>query len=68
MRYLLENLTSRRPASIQVCALLEKPARAKVKVPIAYRGFAIDDVFVVGYGLDWDGKMRNLPYVGVARP
>jgi hypoxanthine phosphoribosyltransferase len=68
MRYLLENLETRRPATLQVCALLEKPARAKVKVPIAYRGFVIDDVFVVGYGLDWDGKMRNLPYVGVARP
>jgi hypoxanthine phosphoribosyltransferase len=68
MRYLLENLETRRPASLQVCALLEKPARARVKVPIAYRGFVIDDVFVVGYGLDWDGKMRNLPYVGVARP
>jgi hypoxanthine phosphoribosyltransferase len=67
MQYLLENLETRRPASIAVCALLEKPARAKVKVPIAYRGFAVDDVFVVGYGLDWDGKMRNLPYVGVPR-
>ncbi len=67
MAYLLENLETRRPASLAVCALLEKPTRAKVKVPIAYRGFVIDDVFVVGYGLDWDGKMRNLPYVGVPR-
>jgi hypoxanthine phosphoribosyltransferase len=67
MQYLLENLETRRPASLSVCALLEKPARARVKVPIAYRGFVIDDVFVVGYGLDWDGKMRNLPYVGVLR-
>jgi hypoxanthine phosphoribosyltransferase len=67
MQYLLENLETRRPASLAVCALLEKPTRAKVKVPIAYRGFVIDDVFVVGYGLDWDGKMRNLPYVGVPR-
>jgi hypoxanthine phosphoribosyltransferase len=68
MQYLLENLETRRPASLQVCALLEKPTRARVKVPIAYKGFVIDDVFVVGYGLDWDGKMRNLPYVGVLRP
>ena len=67
MQYLLENLETRRPASLAVCALLEKPARAKVKVPIAYRGFAVDDVFVVGYGLDWDGKLRNLPFVGVPR-
>ena len=65
--YLLDNLATRRPASVRVCALLEKPARAKVKVPIHYRGFGIEDVFVVGYGLDWDGKMRNLPFVGVPR-
>jgi hypoxanthine phosphoribosyltransferase len=68
MSYLLDNLQTRRPASLQVCALLEKPARAKVKVPIAYRGFEIPDEFVVGYGLDVDGKYRNLPYVGIYRP
>lgn len=67
MKYLLENLGTRRPASVRICALLEKPARARVKVPIAYKGFVIDDVFVVGYGLDWDGKLRNLPFVGVPR-
>jgi hypoxanthine phosphoribosyltransferase len=67
MRYLLDNLATRRPASLQVCALLEKPARARVKVPIDYRGFVIGDEFVVGYGLDWDGKLRNLPFVGVPR-
>jgi hypoxanthine phosphoribosyltransferase len=67
MRYLLDNLATRRPASLRVCALLEKPARARVKVPIDYRGFVIEDEFVVGYGLDWDGKMRNLPFVGVPR-
>ena len=43
------------------------PARAQVKIPIDYRGFVIDDRFVVGYGLDWDGKLRNLRYVGVPR-
>ncbi len=67
MRYLLDNLATRRPASLKVCALLEKPARARVTVPIDYRGFVIGDEFVVGYGLDWDGKMRNLPFVGVPR-
>jgi hypoxanthine phosphoribosyltransferase len=67
MRYLLDNLATRRPASVKVCALLEKPARAVVKVPIDYRGFEIGDEFVVGYGLDWDGKLRNLPFVGVPR-
>lgn len=67
MRYLLDNLATRRPASLRVCALLEKPDRARVKVPIDYRGFVIRDEFVVGYGLDWDGRMRNLPFVGVPR-
>ncbi len=67
MRYLLDNLATRHPASVKVCALLEKPARAVVKVPIRYRGFEIGDEFVVGYGLDWDGKLRNLPFVGVPR-
>jgi hypoxanthine phosphoribosyltransferase len=65
MRYLLDNLATRHPASVKVCALLEKPARARVKVPIEYRGFEIEDVFVVGYGLDHDGEGRNLPFVGV---
>jgi hypoxanthine phosphoribosyltransferase len=67
MKYLLENLATRRPASVRICTLLEKPARARVQVPIAYKGFVIDDVFVVGYGLDWDGRLRNLPFVGVPR-
>ncbi len=67
MRYLLENLATRGPASLKVCALLEKPTRARVNVPIDYRGFVIGDEFVVGYGLDRDGRMRNLPFVGVPR-
>jgi hypoxanthine phosphoribosyltransferase len=67
MRYLLDNLATRRPASVRIAALLEKPARAQVKIPIDYRGFVIGDEFVVGYGLDWDGKLRNLPFVGVPR-
>ena len=67
MQYLLENLATRHPASVKVCALLEKPARAKVQVPIDYKGFTIPDEFVVGYGLDWDGRFRNLPFVGVVQ-
>jgi hypoxanthine phosphoribosyltransferase len=65
MKYLLSNLETRKPASVRVCALLHKPSRAKVEVPIAYKGFEIPDSFVVGYGLDWDGRFRNLPYIGV---
>jgi hypoxanthine phosphoribosyltransferase len=67
MKYLLDNLATRQPASVKIAALLEKPARARVKIPIDYRGFVIADEFVVGYGLDWDGKLRNLPFVGVPR-
>ncbi|WP_242395569.1 hypoxanthine phosphoribosyltransferase [Anaeromyxobacter oryzisoli] len=67
MKYLLANLATRRPASVKIAALLEKPSRAQVKIPIDYRGFVIGDEFVVGYGLDWDGKLRNLPFVGVPR-
>jgi len=67
MKYLLSNLETRKPASVKVCALLQKPSRAKVEVPIAYKGFEIPDSFVVGYGLDWDGRFRNLPFIGVLR-
>ena len=67
MHWLVERLQERRPASVAVCALLVKPARARVQVPVRYRGFEIADEFVVGYGLDHDGRMRNLPYVGVVK-
>lgn len=67
MQFLLENLGARHPASIKVVALLEKPARAKVKIPIDYKGFVIEDKFVVGYGLDYGEKYRNLPFIGVMR-
>jgi hypoxanthine phosphoribosyltransferase len=67
MKYLLENLATRHPASVKVCALLEKPSRAKVQVALDYKGFSIPDEFVVGYGLDWDGRLRNLPYIGVVK-
>ncbi len=67
MGYLLENLATRRPRSLEVCALLEKPGAARRGKPIAYRGFPIEDRFVVGYGLDQDERFRNLPYVGFVR-
>ncbi|MFO0755942.1 MAG: hypoxanthine phosphoribosyltransferase [Byssovorax sp.] len=63
--HLLELLQTRHPASIKVCALLHKPARTKVEVPIHYLGFTIEDRFVVGYGLDWAERYRNLPFIGV---
>jgi hypoxanthine phosphoribosyltransferase len=65
MRYLLENLGTRQPRSLKLCSLLHKPARTRVNVPIDYLGFTIDDHFVVGYGLDYAEKFRNLPYIGV---
>ncbi|MCU0677416.1 MAG: hypoxanthine phosphoribosyltransferase [Myxococcota bacterium] len=68
MQYLLQNLETRKPASVKLASLLHKPARSKVKIPIDYLGFTIDDVFVIGYGLDFDQHYRNLPYLGVMRP
>ena len=67
MKFLLENLAARHPASVKVASLLEKPARAKIKVPIDYKGFVIEDRFVVGYGLDFDERYRNLPFIGVMK-
>lgn len=67
MSFLLENLAARHPASVKVVALLEKPSRAKVKVPIEYKGFVIEDRFVVGYGLDYAEKYRNLGFIGVMK-
>ncbi len=63
--HLLELLHTRKPASLKVCALLHKPARTRVEVPIDYLGFTIEDKFVVGYGLDWGERYRNLPMIGV---
>ncbi len=65
MAHLVDLLRTRGPASVRMCALLHKPARARVAVAIDYLGFTIDDRFVVGYGLDFDDRYRNLPYVGV---
>lgn len=63
--YVLRNLEVRQPRSIRLCTLLDKPARRILKVPISFRGFAIEDKFVVGYGLDFQQHYRNLPYIGV---
>ncbi len=68
MKYLLDNLATRRPASVEVCSLLRKPSRARVSVPVKYSGFDIPDAFVVGFGLDWNGRFRNLPFIGVVNP
>jgi hypoxanthine phosphoribosyltransferase len=68
LNYLLRYLGERHPASIRICCLLDKPARRLADIEIAYRGFTIPDRFVVGYGLDYDERYRNLPFVGVLRP
>jgi hypoxanthine phosphoribosyltransferase len=65
LSYLLDLLQARGPKSVRVCALLHKPARKLKDVPIDYLGFTIPDVFVVGYGLDWAERYRNLPHIGV---
>ena len=65
VRYVMDNLSTRRPASMRLASLLNKPERARVSVPIDYLGFTIDDVFVVGYGLDYAQRWRNLPFIGV---
>src|SRR2546428_3733567 len=67
MRYLLDNLATRRPASVKLCTLLHKPSRARTRIPIDYLGFQIEDRFVVGYGLDHGDKYRNVPFLGVLR-
>jgi hypoxanthine phosphoribosyltransferase len=63
--HLVDLLRTRGPATVRVCALLHKPARSRVKVPIDYLGFTVEDEFLVGYGLDFAGRYRNLPYIGV---
>jgi hypoxanthine phosphoribosyltransferase len=65
VRFLLDTLKTRAPRSLRLAALLHKPARTRISVPIDYLGFTIDDVFVVGYGLDAAQRYRNLPYLGV---
>ena len=64
MQYLLKNLSTREPASLKVCTLLHKPSRNEVAVPMDWIGFTIKNHFVVGYGLDYDQKFRNMRYIG----
>lgn len=68
LKYLVENLWSRKPEDIKICTLLNKPSRRKVEVPVDYVGFTVPDRFVVGYGLDYNEKYRNLPFIGVLKP
>jgi hypoxanthine phosphoribosyltransferase len=65
LSYLIRNLEAREPATLEVCALLTKPARREIAVPVRYVGFEIPNRFVIGYGLDFGERYRNLPYVGV---
>ena len=65
LSYLMRNLESREPASLEVCALMTKPDRREIDVPVRYIGFEIPNRFVVGYGLDFGERYRNLPYVAV---
>ena len=68
LSYLMRNLEAREPASLEICALLTKPDRREAEVPVRYIGFEIPNRFVIGYGLDFAERYRNLPYVGVLDP
>ncbi len=65
IQFLLEHFRLKKPKSLKLCSLLRKKARLKVEVPIDYLGFDIEDKFVIGYGLDFNGNYRELPYIGV---
>ena len=67
LSYLLKMLSERGPRSLKLCTLLDKPSRRVTEVDVAYTGFQIPDEFVVGYGLDYDQRYRNLPYIGVVK-
>lgn len=64
LSYLIEYLKMKKPNSVKLCALLDKPDRRVIDVKVDYTGFEIPDKFVIGYGLDWDEKYRNIPYIG----
>jgi hypoxanthine phosphoribosyltransferase len=68
LSYLMRSLTARKPASLEVCALMTKPERREIEVPVRYVGFEIPNKFVIGYGLDFAERYRNLPYVAVLHP
>ena len=65
---LVPMLQLRHPNSVRICAILDKPARRKTDIRADYTGFEVPDAFVVGYGLDYDEKYRNLPYIGILKP
>jgi hypoxanthine phosphoribosyltransferase len=65
LRFVMDVLTARKPASLKLCTLLDKPSKRAVQIPITYTGFEIPNKFVFGYGLDLDEKFRNLPFIGV---
>lgn len=67
LSYLIKNLNERKPASIELCTLMNKPERRKVDLPVKYVGFEIPNEFVVGYGLDYAENYRNLPYLGILK-
>ena len=68
LQYLLRLLKDRNPASLRVCCLLDKKERREVEIPLDYVGFTVPNEFVVGYGLDYRGLYRNLPFVGILKP
>ena len=68
LQFLLKNLTARKPASVRLCTLLDKPERRRVEIIPDYVGAQVPDEFIVGYGLDYAEKYRNLPYIGVLKP
>jgi hypoxanthine phosphoribosyltransferase len=65
LRFVMDMLQARKPASLKLCTLLDKPSRRTIEIPVDYVGFSIEDKFVFGYGLDLDEKYRNLPFIGV---
>ncbi len=67
LRFVMDVMLARRPASMRLCTLLDKPSRRQINIPIDFIGFSIEDKFVFGYGLDLDEKYRNLPFVGVVK-
>lgn len=68
LKYLEENFNSRKPASLAICTLLDKPERRKANIDVQYVGFEIPDEFIVGYGIDYSEKYRNLPYIATLKP
>lgn len=68
LNYILRNLRTRQPASLEVCVLFNKPDHRLIEIPLKYKGFDLPDRFVVGYGLDYRERFRNLPFVGLLKP